>query len=176
MAHHHVASVAGGPTRAPAPSSRLHISTVESRALAPRDSAVSPQNSPGQACNCKKSKCLKLYCDCFSSGTTCGSSCKCQNCQNEDPNGAARALSMRNIVRRNPYAFKPKVRDFGGARLCLVVLGCDVPISGICLTHHDKWLQSACQCSVLRRSRFACLAGGSTCRPFNARQDPRQGL
>jgi hypothetical protein len=25
-----------------------------------------------RVCNCKRSKCLKLYCDCFSSGEHCG--------------------------------------------------------------------------------------------------------
>ena len=28
-------------------------------------------------CNCKKSKCLKLYCDCFTYGLTCGPECNC---------------------------------------------------------------------------------------------------
>lgn len=132
LMNRHVASAAAASptTRAPAPSSGLAITADESRALAPRDASLLSnhhlQKSAGLACNCKKSKCLKLYCDCFSAGTTCGSSCKCQNCQNDDPNGAARALSMRNIVRRNPYAFKPKVRCSGGggwiglgALLCL---------------------------------------------------------
>jgi hypothetical protein len=37
------------------------------------------------SCKCKSSKCLKLYCMCFSAGVFCGSSiCKCQDCHNVD--------------------------------------------------------------------------------------------
>lgn len=28
-------------------------------------------------CNCKKSKCLKLYCECFAKGLICGVDCNC---------------------------------------------------------------------------------------------------
>eukprot|EP00953_Heterococcus_sp_UTEX-ZZ885_P037415 19221-Heterococcus_DN1.PRE.5 len=35
-----------------------------------------------RVCNCKKSHCLKLYCDCFSGGVHCGWGCNCANCQN----------------------------------------------------------------------------------------------
>lgn len=34
-------------------------------------------------CNCRKSKCLKLYCECFVSGEVCVD-CNCQNCHNID--------------------------------------------------------------------------------------------
>ena len=37
-------------------------------------------------CNCKKSKCLKLYCDCFANGGFCGPSCSCVNCANKVEN------------------------------------------------------------------------------------------
>ena len=33
-------------------------------------------------CNCKKTKCLKLYCDCFSAGELCIPDCKCTECCN----------------------------------------------------------------------------------------------
>lgn len=47
-------------------------------------------NSNGEAllltdkkfCNCKKTKCIKKYCDCFTSGVTCAEYCKCENCLN----------------------------------------------------------------------------------------------
>ena len=33
-------------------------------------------------CKCKKSFCLKKYCECFQGGVVCGSKCKCVNCKN----------------------------------------------------------------------------------------------
>lgn len=33
-------------------------------------------------CNCKKSKCIKLYCDCFKSGSYCTKECFCVDCMN----------------------------------------------------------------------------------------------
>ena len=34
-----------------------------------------------RGCNCKNSKCLKLYCECFSLGEYCNN-CNCVNCHN----------------------------------------------------------------------------------------------
>jgi hypothetical protein len=35
-------------------------------------------------CNCKKSKCLKFYCDCLADGRMCTSECNCWDCANND--------------------------------------------------------------------------------------------
>lgn len=36
-----------------------------------------------KACNCRNSKCLKLYCECFASGVYCiPGHCNCNPCQN----------------------------------------------------------------------------------------------
>eukprot|EP00216_Chloropicon_sp_CCMP2111_P005863 CAMPEP_0198240510 /NCGR_PEP_ID=MMETSP1446-20131203/5602_1 /TAXON_ID=1461542 ORGANISM="Unidentified sp, Strain CCMP2111" /NCGR_SAMPLE_ID=MMETSP1446 /ASSEMBLY_ACC=CAM_ASM_001112 /LENGTH=352 /DNA_ID=CAMNT_0043923243 /DNA_START=102 /DNA_END=1157 /DNA_ORIENTATION=- len=42
----------------------------------------------GEKCNCKKSKCLKLYCECFAAGRFCSKDCLCQNCGNLESNKA----------------------------------------------------------------------------------------
>jgi hypothetical protein len=60
-------------------------------------------------CNCKKSKCLKLYCDCFARGEFCGKDCNCSNCANNDTNAEERESAMVSTLDRNPNAFKPKV-------------------------------------------------------------------
>ena len=43
------------------------------------DGGIYPR--PKKPCNCTKSMCLKLYCDCFANGEFCNG-CNCQNCHN----------------------------------------------------------------------------------------------
>jgi hypothetical protein len=41
-------------------------------------------------CNCKRSNCLKKYCDCFASGRVCTSKCRCTDCENKTTSAANR--------------------------------------------------------------------------------------
>ncbi len=59
-------------------------------------------------CNCKKSHCLKLYCECFSNKGFC-SGCNCINCLNTPENEAIREKAMQATLERNPVAFDPKI-------------------------------------------------------------------
>ncbi len=59
-------------------------------------------------CNCKKSQCLKLYCECFASKTFCHG-CNCINCLNIKENQTERDKAMRATLERNPVAFDPKI-------------------------------------------------------------------
>jgi hypothetical protein len=62
-----------------------------------------------KACNCKNSKCLKLYCECFASGSYCSVSCNCQGCQNNEHYQAQRKSAIDATLERNPMAFRPKI-------------------------------------------------------------------
>ena len=45
-------------------------------ASVPPPSSSSPSTS-ARRCNCKNSRCLKLYCECFAAGSYCNALCKC---------------------------------------------------------------------------------------------------
>ena len=60
-------------------------------------------------CNCKKSRCLKLYCDCFGRGEPCSKECNCVNCYNNEEHQKERLEAISAIREKNPSAFKPKI-------------------------------------------------------------------
>ncbi|XVE98584.1 hypothetical protein REPUB_Repub03eG0118500 [Reevesia pubescens] len=60
-------------------------------------------------CNCKKTKCLKLYCDCFAAGIYCAEPCSCQGCFNRPEYEDTVIETRQQIESRNPLAFAPKI-------------------------------------------------------------------
>jgi len=71
--------------------------------------AIEPQGvRPRKPCNCTKSQCLKLYCDCFANGEFCFN-CNCNNCLNNLQNEEERQRAIKQCLDRNPDAFKPKI-------------------------------------------------------------------
>ncbi|EPS71868.1 hypothetical protein M569_02891, partial [Genlisea aurea] len=60
-------------------------------------------------CNCKKSKCLKLYCECFAAGVYCVDLCACVDCFNKPAHEGTVLATRKQIESRNPLAFAPKV-------------------------------------------------------------------
>ena len=59
-------------------------------------------------CNCKKSRCLKLYCECFAAQKFC-QECNCLNCANLQANIEEKEKVVTALLSRNPNAFKPKL-------------------------------------------------------------------
>jgi len=73
------------------------------------DEAEPKETKKKICCNCKKSKCLKLYCDCFAAGEFCTKDCNCTNCYNLEEHAEERQAAIDSTLERNPDAFKPKV-------------------------------------------------------------------
>lgn len=47
-----------------------------------KNDARPPRNDIPKGCSCRRSRCLKNYCECYQAGAGCGEHCKCLNCSN----------------------------------------------------------------------------------------------
>lgn len=59
-------------------------------------------------CTCSKSRCLKLYCECFARGEICGPECGCTGCSNCEDKAEAIEAAKKEITKRDPQAFAKK--------------------------------------------------------------------
>ncbi|RNA28194.1 lin-54 -like protein [Brachionus plicatilis] len=94
----------------------LKISTSKPKAANQQTSPVSLNQSSSSGstrkpCNCTKSMCLKLYCDCFAQGSFCVD-CNCVNCFNTLDHEEERNKAIKMVLERNPQAFQSKISKF----------------------------------------------------------------
>ncbi|KAF8566900.1 hypothetical protein P879_07259 [Paragonimus westermani] len=94
-------------------------------------------------CNCTKSHCLKLYCECFARGIAC-ENCNCSNCMNNVIHDEARRKAIKLTLERNPLAFHPKIgirlqvptvntlRPKSVVPICVVVRVVEIMTMGAC--------------------------------------------
>ena len=61
-------------------------------------------------CQCSRSRCLKLYCECFAKGSFCKpDECGCINCHNKPGEEATIEAAKADIMKRDPLAFVKKL-------------------------------------------------------------------
>lgn len=71
-------------------------------------------------CTCKKSRCLKLYCQCFAAQKSCQMTatddkgtgrCRCSDCKNNSHFEDERQSAIAALLTRNPSAFETKIQE-----------------------------------------------------------------
>lgn len=82
-----------------------------SREAVPLAASLGAQSGEITVCNCKKSKCLKLYCDCFAVMNYCSGNCNCMDCCNSTEREAERMDAIRSTKERNAFAFQTKINE-----------------------------------------------------------------
>jgi len=102
---------------------------------------------PRKPCNCTKSQCLKLYCDCFANGEFCNG-CNCVCCANNLDNEELRLRAIRSCLDRNPHAFKPKIGAGWGPEPRRHNKGCHCKRSG-CLKNYCECYEVISTCYSL---------------------------
>ena len=103
---------------------------------------VTKAKSSQKTCQCKKSRCLKLYCECFASNQFC-TDCGCSNCFNIPTKNFRRQSAIENILDRNPRAFEEH-----GLRCNCSKTSC---LKGYCVCFHEKQAcSSECACISCR--------------------------
>nr|VZI44047.1 unnamed protein product [Spirometra erinaceieuropaei] len=110
-------------------------------------SNMSSLTNPRKPCNCTKSHCLKLYCECFAQGQLC-QNCNCNNCMNNLAYEEERGRAIKMTLERNPMAFHPKIGRGEGERKH--TKGCNCKRSG-CLKNYCECYEAKISCSDLCR-------------------------
>ncbi|BFG06062.1 protein lin-54 homolog [Drosophila madeirensis] len=111
----------------------------------PAADALAGMTSRRKHCNCSKSQCLKLYCDCFANGEFC-QDCTCKDCFNNLDYEVERERAIRSCLERNPSAFKPKITAPNSGDMRLHNKGCNCKRSG-CLKNYCECYEAKIPCS-----------------------------
>jgi hypothetical protein len=139
-------------------------------------------------CTCKKTKCLKLYCQCFAVKIYCGGNCRCLVCANVQQFEAERKDAIRNILSRNPSAFDTKFQKHKTAlqKQALHQARGGTGAAGAGAAGFSSSLELAhklgCKCrkSACMKKYCECYAGmvkcSANCRCTGCKNMPRGGL
>ncbi|CAD6267091.1 unnamed protein product [Miscanthus lutarioriparius] len=155
----------------PAPSEQININDDFNQTTDVATAEASSQGSPKKKrqkfdngdgtsckrCSCKKSKCLKLYCECFAAGVYCSEPCSCIGCLNNQSHTETVLSTRQQIESRNPLAFAPKVIHTSEPGLELGDFSNKTPASA----RHKRGCN--CKKSSCLKKYCECFQGGVGC-------------
>lgn len=138
------AAVASKADRAPPPAEPISVPLIKrtSQPVLLEPNGIRPR----KPCNCTKSQCLKLYCDCFANGEFCHQ-CNCNCCFNNLEHEEDRQRAIKSCLERNPNAFRPKIgKSYVGDGERRHNKGCNCKRSG-CLKNYCECYEAKISCS-----------------------------
>ncbi|KAH9259316.1 hypothetical protein BASA81_002359 [Batrachochytrium salamandrivorans] len=100
------------------------------------------------SCKCKRTRCLKLYCECFAGSQMCNGDCVCTDCGNTNKasDRVAREGAIANVLSRNPDAFVSKILLSSPESAQQHAKGCNCKRSG-CLKRYCECFTMTVRCS-----------------------------
>mmetsp|Transcript_5159 Transcript_5159/g.8065 ORF Transcript_5159/g.8065 Transcript_5159/m.8065 type:complete len:1070 (-) Transcript_5159:85-3294(-) len=126
-----------------------------------KEKVVTPSSTRRNPCNCKKSKCLKLYCECFAAELFCDG-CNCNDCKNTKEHESERDKAMKDTRAKNPNAFKPRIAvrgitgPTGASPSSEHNMGCKCKRSQ-CLKKYCECFQAGAMCNSSKCKCVECL-------------------